>query len=187
MIWPGILMLLLLQSIDTAQLADMPLDQGVYYHPDKSSWVRLPPAIFSKANAKGVDMFVYTAGYTDMGMKLTCPGPRAATRIAVPKPVLFVRGADPSKDAMLIRLKKKKDRRTVETAYSNVTVENKGGFRKGDIYRLNPGELPDGSYSLTPDKNLPEGEYLLVFGNAPTAYDFGVDRRLRKIATDFTD
>jgi hypothetical protein len=37
-------------------------------------------------------------------------------------------------------------------------------------------EYPDGSFSVTPEKELDPGEYLLVFGNSPGGYDFGIDK-----------
>ena len=78
---------------------------------------------------------------------------------------------------MLIRLTKKKDQRVIKTAFSNVTMANKEGFRREDVFNLICQESPDGFFSVSPEKTLPPGEYLLVLGNAVPAYDFGVDRK----------
>jgi len=76
---------------------------------------------------------------------------------------------------MLVRLTIKKDARVYKTSFSNVTVENKEGFSKGNIFKLIRQINPDGSFSVSPEKELPPGEYLLVLGSAVPAYDFGID------------
>ena len=113
-------------------------------------------------------------------MNIACRGPRATMRILLPKPMFYVRGIGPAKDAMLIRLTEKKDSRVFKTSFSNVTVENKGGYRKGDISKLDAIQYPDGSFSVSPEKALAPGEYLLVFSSASTAYDFGIDKANRQ-------
>ena len=56
-------------------------------------------------------------------------------------------------------------------------MANKEGFRKEDVFKLINRYLPDGFFSVSTEKELPPGEYLLVLGNAVPAYDFGVDRK----------
>lgn len=176
MIGWSLLLLLFVQAAETAQISDVPESPGVYYRVEDSAWIRLLPAVTSKASSSGVRLFVDTGGYTDMGMNVTCPGARAAMRIRVPRPTLHVRAVGSEKDAILVRLTAKKDSRIYKTSFSNVTVENKAGFRKGDIYKLISRANPDGSFSVCPEKELPPGEYLLVLGNAVPAFDFGIDQ-----------
>ncbi|MBN1568290.1 MAG: hypothetical protein JXA73_10625 [Acidobacteria bacterium] len=175
MIRIGILILFSVQVFESSPAPVLPEAAGIYFR-QNDAWIRLQPAIVSGASASGMELFVYTGAYTDMSMSITCPGPRASVRIQQQKPTLFVRGIGAARDAMLVRLKKKKDSRVLKSAFSNVTVENKGGFIKKDIYKLIIAEYPDGSFSASPEKRLPAGEYLLVFGNAPTVYDFGVNK-----------
>jgi hypothetical protein len=176
MLWLGILTLFLVQAPKAAPPPDLPEARGIYYRHDSSNWIPLQPAVIADANAKGLELFVNTGGYTDMGMNIACRGSRASLRVLQPNPTFYVRGIGSIKDAMLIRLKRKKNSRVFETSYSRVTVENKGGFDKRDIYKLTESEYADGSFSIQPEEALPRGEYLLVFGNASTAYDFGIDK-----------
>ena len=177
MIGLSVLFLFLAQATDAVRTPDVPEAPGVYFLKGESAWVRLQPAVTSDANAKGLQLFVDTGGYTDLGINVVCPGSRASIRMFVPKPVLYVRAVGSAKDAMLIRLTKKKDNRVIKTAFSNVTMANKGGFRREDVFKLIHQEYPDGFFSVSPEKELPPGEYLLVLGNAVPAYDFGVDRK----------
>jgi hypothetical protein len=174
MVWLGVLILF---SVQVSDYNPSPaVASGIYYRQNDTNWIRLQPAAVSNANTKGMEFFVFSGGYTDMAMTITCPGPRASVRITLQKPTLYIRGIGLAKDAMLVRLKKKRDSRELKTAFSKVTVENKGGFNKQDIYKLTATEYPDGFFSVSPGKALPAGEYLLVFGNASTAYDFGIDK-----------
>jgi hypothetical protein len=172
-----LLFLFLVQSADAVRAPDVPEAPGVYFLQGESAWVPLQPVVTSDANAKGLQLFVYTGGYTDLGLNVACPGSRASIRILVPKPVLYVRAVGSAKDAMLIRLTQKRDRRVVKTSYSNVTMTNKEGFRPEDVFQLILQESPEGVFSVSPEKELPPGEYLLVLGNGVPAYDFGVDRK----------
>jgi hypothetical protein len=164
------------QAASPGRVPDVPETPGVYFQQADSGWIRLQAAATSNANTRGVQLFVDTGGYTNMGMSVTCPGARALLRIIAPKPTLYIRAIGSEKDAMLIRLTTKKDKRVYKTSFSNVTVENKEGFSKGDIFKLNRQSNPDGSFSVSPEKELPPGEYLLVLGDAAPAFDFGVDR-----------
>ncbi len=172
----GLMLLFFLQAAAPAPDAGVPAEPGVYLHQVDTGWVRLSPAEISGADARGVRLFVYTGGYTDTGMRLTCPGPAAAVRLSARKPTLYLREAGTVEDALIVRLRKKKDSRVLTTSFSNVTVGNKGGFDRKDVFRLRRLEHADGAYSVSPEKDLPPGEYLLVFGDALPAYDFGIDR-----------
>jgi hypothetical protein len=177
MIVLGLLFLFFVRAADAVRTPDVPETPGVYFLQGESAWIPLQPVVTSDANAKGLQLFVYTEGYTDLGLNVVCPGSRALIRILVPKPVLYVRAIGSAKDAMLIRLTKKRDQRVVKTSFSNVTMANKGGFRREDVFKLILQESPDGFFSVSPEKELPPGEYLLVLGNAVPAYDFGIDRK----------
>jgi hypothetical protein len=177
MIEMSLLFLFLAQAAEAVRMPDVPEAPGVYLLQGQSAWTHLQPAVTSDTNANGLQLFVYTGGYTDLGMNVVCPGSRASLRVFVPQPVLYVRAVGSAKDAMLIRLTKKKGQRVVRTAFSNVTVANKGGFRREDVFKLILQESPNGFFSVSPEKELPPGEYLLVLGNAVPAYDFGIDRK----------
>ncbi len=122
-----------------------------------------------------MELFAETGGYTNLGMSIICSGSRASARLSVPKPTFFVRGAGSSKDVLLVRLTQKKDKRTFKTSSVDATVENKGGFRKGNIRKTTIVSNSDNSFLVTPEEDLKPGEYLLVFGYATAGYDFGID------------
>jgi len=173
--WFGVLILFLAQAVESVSPPPVPEAPGIYYL-QQTKWIPLQPAVVADANAKGMELFVYTGGYTDLGMNVACKGARAAIRIRDAKPVFHVRDIGSVQDAMLIRMTRKKDSRVFKTSFSNVTVDNKGGFDKRDVFNLSGSDEPGGVISLSPEKSLPPGEYLLVFGNASKAYDFGIDK-----------
>ena len=176
MVWLGLLLLCLAQIPASTPLPSVPEAPGVYFLQNNKEWINLQPAVIQNANAKGIGLFVETEGYTNQGMDVICRGSRASVRFSLQKPTLYIRGIAQAKDAELVRLTQKKDSREFKTSFSNVTVQNKGGFRKQDLYNLEATNLPDGSLSIVPEKDLPPGEYLLAFGSAATAYDFGIDK-----------
>ena len=175
MFWLSVLLLVFAQA-ESAPALSVPEKSGVYFRQNNADWINLQPAVVSNSKTKGLELFVYTGGYTNLGLDITCPGARSSTRISVAAPTFYVRGIGSAQDAMLIRLTQKKDRRICKTSFSNVTVDNKGGFRKGDIQKLETAEYPNSLFSVTPGKKLDPGEYLLVFGNSPNGFDFGIDR-----------
>jgi hypothetical protein len=177
MFWLNALLLVIVQATGASMnVPAVPENPGVYFRQNNAAWISLQPIVVSDSKSKGMGLFVFTGGYTNFGVDITCPGARASMRIPGPKPTIFSRGVGSAKDAMLIRLTQKKDRRVFKTSFSNVTVENKAGFRKGDIQKLESAEYPDGSFSVTPGKELTPGEYLIVFGNSVSGYDFGIDK-----------
>lgn len=171
-----ILLLLSLQDADAVPVQGAPEPPGVYFSRGDSGRIPLKPAVTENAGASGLDLFVYTDGYTDLSINISCPGPRASLRMTEAKPTFYVRAIGSPKDAMIVRLTRKKDKRIYKTTFSNVTVGNKGGFRKKDVFNLVVREDSDGAFSVSPERELPPGEYLVVLGNALPVYDFGVDK-----------
>jgi hypothetical protein len=177
MFWLNVLLLVIAQTAGASMpVPAVPEKPGVYFHQNNADWVSLQPIVITDSKSKGMGLFIYSGGYTNFGVDITCSGAKASMRIPIPKPTFYSRGVGSAKDTMLIRLTQKKDSRVCRTSFSNVTVENKGGFRKGDIQKLESAEYPDGSFSVTPWKELPPGEYLFVFGNSVSGYDFGIDK-----------
>jgi hypothetical protein len=172
--WFGVL-LLFLQAAQPAAMPDAPTGPGVYYRQGDGAWVRLQAAPIAEMKTKGMELFIETGGYTDLGMSIVCRGAKASLRIPVPKPTFLVREVGSPKDLILVRLTQKKDRRTFQASSSSATVENKGGFKKGDIHKMAVVPRPDNSFSVTPEEDLHPGEYLLVFGYATASFDFGID------------
>jgi len=167
--------LLLLQIAKTAPMPELPSTPGVYYRQGDATWVRLQVAPIAEMKTRGMDLFIETGGFTNLGMRIVCRGAKASLRISVSKPTFFVRETASSKDLMLVRFTQKKGTRTFQTSSASATVENKEGFRKGDIRKMAVTEFPDHSFLAIPEGDLNPGEYLLVCGDATAGFDFGID------------
>ena len=173
--WLSVLLLFLLQATKSATMPDMPPNPGVYYRQNNANWISLRPALIAEMKIRGMELFIETGGYTNLGMSIVCRGAKASLRILIPRPTFFVREVGSSKDAILVRLAQKKDERTFKTSSSAATVENKGGFKKRDIHKVTIIPNPDNSFSVMPEEDLKPGEYMLVFGYATLGFDFGID------------
>ncbi len=152
-----------------------PKAPGIYYKLNNAEWISLQPAPVDEMKVRGMEMFVDTGAYTNVKLNVVCRGAKASLRISVPKPTFFVRDTGSAKDVILIRLIQKKDKRTYKMSYDAATIQNKGGFDKGNIHKTVISVNPDNSFLLTPEEDLKPGEYLLVFGNATAGFDFGID------------
>jgi hypothetical protein len=165
---------MLFQVGQSAQTPQIPAVPGIYFMQDDGKWVGIPKAS-AEARAKGLALFVETGGYTNLGTDVALPGAKSAIRIAAPRPVFYVREVGRSKDVILIQLKQKGESRTFRTSSGDATVENKNGFRKADIRKAAVTEYPDGTFSITPERELKPGEYMLVLGDTAAGFDFGID------------
>lgn len=175
MICRGILLLFLMQAASSGPPPGMPAGSGIYYRQDEARWIQLKPSALDDMKTRGLGLFIETGGYTNLGMKGVLNGARASIRIPMPRPTLYARGVGSSKDVILIQLKRRKDSRTFDTSSTDASIENKGGFRKKDIRQTAVVVYSDDSFAVAPEQDLKSGEYLLVFGNANSSYDFGVD------------
>ena len=169
-------LLLILQVTPPVPAAGLPAASGVYLRQD-DKWIAFKPAQISGSKTKGLGSFVDTGGYTNLGTNASIPGAKSSTRIFIPQPTFYVREVGHSKDVMLIRLAKSGNSRTFHTSTGDATVENKEGFRKADIRKTIVTEYPDGTYSVKPEDELKPGEYLVVFGDVGSSYDFGIDEQ----------
>ena len=167
-------LLWMIQALQTA--AGIPASPGVYCLQDGRNWISLEKASITKTRADGLDLFVETGGYTNVGVESVLPGAKALTRIPEPRPVFGVREAGSSSDVTLIRLDKKKNSRAFRTSYANSTLGNKGGYNKSDIIRTAVTSNPDGAFQVKPEVDLKPGEYLLILGEPGNSFDFGIDR-----------
>jgi hypothetical protein len=192
----SVMIFLLLQSSKPVGIPEKPEASGIYYLQNGAHWIRLQHASIDKMKTKGMDLFVETGGYTNLGMDTIYRGAKAALRLSIAKPTFFVRAAHApeagapeagapeagapeagaTKDAMLVRLSQKKDTRIFHASSADSSVENKGGFKSGATRKVAVTEYPDHSFTLTPEENLSPGEYLLVFGSGTSGFDFGIDK-----------
>ena len=121
-------------------------------------------------------MFIYTGGYTDLGMDVTFDSPKASLRILSKTPAFMVHSTgDDKPEPVLVRLQRKKDRRVCRAKLSATAVDNRYGFRKSDIVRTTVTVNPDNSVLVRPEQRLKAGEYLLVSDAPASGCDFGID------------
>jgi len=165
---------LLLFQVGTTALAAVPGGSGVWLFQNEA-WLSLAPASVAGTNARGVDNYIYTGGYTNLDMVISFSGPKAALRISNREPVFVVRPADDGFEPVLVRLNKKKDRRVCRTRPSAASTDNKQGFRRQDIVRTVLTVNPDKSFTVRPERPLKRGEYLLVIDLPSLGRDFSVD------------
>jgi hypothetical protein len=174
----GLLFVLLIQTAKPAPVAGLPAETGIYFR-QGDGWQRLQPATMAEMKSKGVGMFLETDGLAGLDLTMNYAGAHAGVQIGSPQPVFYIRGFGSAKDALIVQLTQKKDSRSIRTSSVDITVENKGGFKKDVIRHVAVTEFSDGSFSVTPNQKLKPGEYLLVFGHAITGHDFGITKAAR--------
>ena len=146
------------------------------YFKDGDNWALMHPASVRGANTRGFDMFIYTGGYTDLGMDVTFDNPKAPLRILSKTPEFMIHSTgDDEVEPVLVRLQKKKDRRVCRAKLSATAVDNRYGFHKSDIVRITVTVNSDNSVLVRPEQRLKAGEYLLVLDAPASGWDFGID------------
>ena len=131
-------------------------------------------AAVSDMKTKGMNSFILTDGYMNLNMTIIYTGSRAPLQITTPRPAFYARGAGFAQDAVIAQLSRAKDSRTLQTVSSAGGAGNKLGVRKNELRNSTVTVYADDSFSIVPDEDLKPGEYMLLFGNANTGYDFGV-------------
>ncbi len=164
----------LLQAAKPAPVPGLPAPDGVYYLQGDGKWFKLDKPVAAKSKTKGMGLFIETDGLANVNMTTVYYGAEASLEISTPRPTLYVRGAGSPQDAVIVQLLRKKDSRVLQTSKEAATVENKGGFKKAEIHKVTATAYSDDSFSVTPDNDLKPGEYLLVFSNSGSAFEFGV-------------
>jgi len=171
-----LLLFFVVQVAKPAPVPGLPAAAGVYSRQGETQWRKLETAVLVDMKSMGMRDFLETDGYTNLIVVVAYQGAQAGLRIPAAKPAFFVRGAGAAKDAMIVALTRRNDARTVRTDSSAATVGNRAGFRREDIRNVVVTVSADGSFSVTPERDLKPGEYALVFGFPNAAYDFGITR-----------
>jgi len=168
---------LLLQAVPAAPGPGVPDAPGVYLQQDGKNWTSLQKAAISATKADGLDLFVATGGFTDLALEAVIQGAKASARLFTPRPMLYVRGTGSPEDLALIQLSRKKQSRTFRTSSGDSTLGNRPGFSKENIRNTSVKVYSDGTLSVTPEKDLKPGEYLLVIGDTGNSFDFGIEAK----------
>jgi hypothetical protein len=151
----------------------MPAAAGVYYLQGPGKWVKLDPAFVDESKIRGMGAYMQTEGLTGLNLNYVYLGISAPLQLSEPRPVFYVRGVGSVQEVQLVRLSQGKENRTVRTSSTEVSVGNKGGFKRSEIRQVAAVVFSDGSFSATPEQDLKSGEYLLALGSAMKGFDFG--------------
>ena len=170
----SLLLVLVAQTEKAALPPGMPTVPGVYCRQGDLPWTKMESAAVSDMKTKGMDSFIRTDGYMNLNMTIIYAGSRAPLQITAPRPAFYVRGLGFAKDAVIAQLSRAKDSRTLQTVSSAGGVDNKLGVKKSELRSSTVTVYADDSFSIVPDEDLKPGEYILLFGNANTGYDFAI-------------
>ena len=154
--------------------AGLPERAGVYYPQGPEKWIRLDPAFVDDSKVKGMNAYLQTEGLTGLNMDYVYLGVSAPLQLSERRPTFYVREVGAPQYGQIVQLTQRKENRTVHTASTEVSVGNRGGFKRGEIRPVTITALSDGSFSIVPVSELKPGEYLLALGTAVTGFDFGI-------------
>lgn len=166
------LLLLFLQGANPPAPPSVP---GAYSFQGNAGWVAMKIAPVVEMKTQGMKTYVYSGGYTHLGVSIVFRGEKSSLRIPDSLPSFFIRKAQPSEDAIIVRLTQKGGQRVCQTYPSGATQENRKGFKEEDVIKMAVRKNPDSSFMATPESALKPGEYLLVTGDTSSIYDFGID------------
>ncbi len=169
-----LMILALAQTPKPAPPQGMPAGPGVFYAQSSGKWTKLDPAFVDHSKVKGMDAYIDTDGYTALNMTYEYLGASAPLQLTGRQPVFYARGVGSPQYAQIVQLAKKRNSRTIRTVAQEMSVSNRGGFKRDEIRPVTVTALSDGSYSITPVNDLKPGEYLLALGSAVTGFDFGI-------------
>jgi hypothetical protein len=153
---------------------DPPAAAGVYCRQGESGWITLARAVVADTRTQGMERFLDTHGWSNLNRTIVFRGATSSVRIPDRRPTFYVRGIGSAGDVLIAELKKKEDTREIQASSTNASVNNKEGFKRGNIYRVTAVPLAKDFFRVTPEEDLKPGEYLLVFGHADNAFDFGI-------------
>jgi hypothetical protein len=162
------------QEAKPAPPPGMPAAAGVYYQNSSGKWIRVDPVFVDESKIKGMGAYMQTDGLTSLGLNYVYLGISAPLQLSEPRPRFYFRGVGTAEEVQLVRLTQGRENRTVRTASTDVSVGNKGGFRRSEIRQVAAVVFSDGSFSVTPEQDLKGGEYLLALGSAMKGFDFGI-------------
>jgi hypothetical protein len=77
------------------------------------------------------------------------------------------------RDIKIVRLKARKNHRELQITTGASMFTFKAGTDENQMIPVDVTEV-EGGFRIVPRADLPDGEYMVVLGNNPTGYDFGV-------------
>jgi hypothetical protein len=153
---------------------ELPAREGVFYQPGNGQRIELRKAQASNSKAGDIDRYLMTAGLEGLGATYTYSGGRAILQVKEKKPTFHVCGSIGNKGAIIVRLTRKQDSRTIQTNSGEASSDNRMGYRRSDLFRVSLNAESNGCFSAKPELELKPGEYMFSMGSSPSAYDFGI-------------
>ncbi len=145
-----------------------------FYHKTDHGWEIMHESQASKTELKRGGFTQWTGiGVGGLHQKLDYKGPRAQCQIAQSRPAFYVRMADPShiQNLIIVRFQEKKDLRQIESA----EIAANESASKAKVYSVTVKRLSPEVFVVTPESDLPTGEYILSESTyATVGYDFGI-------------
>jgi hypothetical protein len=157
-----------------------PPGEGVYYK-GANGWIKLQVLTQSGGGMKKMGK-LFVPGLTPH-IVWTFRGGSAPIKISERRPTFYIKQStylaevpgQTSRDVVIVKFDKKKDRRELQTTSGSSMFTLKAGFSKERTPEIQIAQVGAGVFSVTPAKELPEGEYFLTFGfGGFTGYDFAV-------------
>ena len=81
------------------------------------------------------------------------------------------------RDVVLVRFEKKKDHRELQSTSGATAFTFKAGFSREKTPDIVVKRVSESVFTVTPEQDLPPGEYLLTFGLGSSGFDFGITGR----------
>jgi hypothetical protein len=157
-----------------------PPGEGVYYK-GPNGWIKLQVLTQSGGGMKKMGK-VFVPGLTPH-IVWTFRGGTAPIKISERRPTFYIKQStyladvpgQTSRDVVIVKFDKKKDRRELQATSGGSMFTLKSGFSKERTPDIQINWVGAGVFSVTPEKELPDGEYFLTFGfGGFTGHDFAV-------------
>ena len=162
---------------DIQKLAD-----GFYYK-TQQGWQKLEPTQMAGGGLKHAGK-MFVPGLTPQ-MVWTFRGAESPIQIVEPRPTFCIKeqpmlsemAGRSERDVVIVRFDKKKDHRELQTTSGGNMFTFKSGFSKERLPDVTTSKIADGIFTVTPNQDLPLGEYLITFSSVGVnGYDFGIKR-----------
>jgi len=152
----------------------MPAAAGVYWKQDGGRWIKLERAVLADTKNRGMGRFLETDGLSNLKTTIVFRGAEASVRLSDRRPTFHIRETGSAANALIVRLKRKKEDREAEVSTWEAGIRNQQGFKRGQVHQIVATEPAKDYYTITPVSDLEAGEYLLVLGDLDGGFDFGV-------------
>jgi hypothetical protein len=166
-----VMMLSMARSAIAQQVPGIFLDQG-------GKLSELSPAAYSGTQSsnsivKANIFWTFRGGHSPFQVSTSQPHFRLVCGRGNINLLMLCGGESPPHDLIIVRLDEKSDHREARTI-SGSMFGGRSGFDPKKTTTVRIAKQDDGSWELSPEKDLKPGEYLITIGLQPQGFDFGV-------------